>query len=51
LVIKSKRKRWAGYVARMGDRRGAYTVFVGRPEGKNQFGNLDTDGRIILKWI
>jgi len=26
--------RWAGHVARMGDRRGAYAVLVGRPEGK-----------------
>jgi len=33
-VIKSRRMRWAGHVALMGDRRGAYRVFVGRPEGK-----------------
>jgi len=38
-------------VARMGDRRGAYRVFVGRPEGKYHLENLGTDGRIILKWI
>jgi hypothetical protein len=33
-VIKSKRISWTGHVARMGDRRGAYRVLVGRPEGK-----------------
>jgi hypothetical protein len=32
-VIKSRRMRW-GHVARMGDRRGAYGILVGRPEGK-----------------
>ena len=32
-VIKSRRMRWAGNVARMG-RRGAYRVLVGKPEGK-----------------
>ena len=29
--------RCAGHVARMGDRRGAYIVLVGRPEGKRPF--------------
>ena len=29
-VIKSGRMRWEGYVARMGDRRGVYTCFVGK---------------------
>ena len=31
-VIKSKRMRWAGHVARMGDERGVYSVLVGKPE-------------------
>jgi len=34
LVYKSKRMRWAGHVARMGDWRVVYRVLVGRPEGK-----------------
>ena len=34
-VIKLRRIRWAGHVARAGDRRGAYRVLVGKPEGKN----------------
>ena len=33
-VIKSRRMRWAGHVARMGEERGAYKVLVGKPEGK-----------------
>jgi hypothetical protein len=33
-VIKSRRMRWAGHVARMGEARGVYRVLVGRPEGK-----------------
>jgi len=35
-VIKSRRMRWAGNVARMG--RGVYRVLVGKPEGKRQLG-------------
>jgi len=34
LVIKSRRMRWAGHVASMGERRGVYRVLVGKPEGK-----------------
>ena len=30
--------RWAGHVARMGERRGVYRVFVGKPEGKRPLG-------------
>ena len=37
-VIKSRRLRWAGHVARMGERTGVYRVLVGKPEGKRQFG-------------
>jgi len=33
-VIKSRRMRWAGHVARMSEERGAYRVLVGKPEGK-----------------
>jgi hypothetical protein len=34
-VIKSRRLRWAGYVARMGEHRGAYRDLVGKSEGRN----------------
>ena len=37
-VIKSRRMRWAGHVARMGERIGVYRVLVGRPEGKRPLG-------------
>ena len=35
----------------MGKRRVLYTVFVGKPEGKNYLGDPGVDGRIILRWI
>ena len=31
-VMKSGRRRWAGHVARMGERRGLYRVLVGKPD-------------------
>jgi len=38
LVIKSKRMRWAGNVARMGEGRGMYRILVGKPDGKRPLG-------------
>jgi hypothetical protein len=35
--IKSRRMRWAGHVARMGEGRNVYRVLVGKPEGKRPF--------------
>jgi hypothetical protein len=43
-VIKSRRLRWAGLVARMRDRRGAYRVLVGKPKGRKPL------GRPRLRW-
>jgi hypothetical protein len=37
-VIKSRRTRWAGHVARMGEGRGVYKVLVGRSEDKRPLG-------------
>ncbi|KAJ4443833.1 hypothetical protein ANN_05620 [Periplaneta americana] len=37
--IKSRRLRWAGHVARVGESRNAYRVLVGRPEGKRPLGS------------
>ena len=37
-VIKSRRMRWAGHVARMGERRGVYRILVGNPEEKSPLG-------------
>ena len=48
--IKSRRLRWAGHVARMGETRNAYRV-LGDLREKDIWGGLNVDGRIILKWI
>ena len=50
-VIKSRRLRWAGHVARMEEGRGVHKVLVGKAEGKNDWGDQDVDGSIILRWI
>jgi hypothetical protein len=34
-IIKSRRIRWAGHVARMGEKRNTYRILVGKPEGKS----------------
>jgi hypothetical protein len=36
--VKSRRMRWAGHVARMGDERKVYKVLMGKPEGKRPLG-------------
>ena len=37
-VVKSRRMRWAGHVARVGEERGVHRVLVGKPEGKRSLG-------------
>jgi len=37
-VVKSRRMRWAGHAARMGEGRGVHRVLVGKPEGKRPLG-------------
>ena len=37
-VIKSRRMRWAGHVARTGEGKGVYRILVGKPEGKRSLG-------------
>jgi hypothetical protein len=37
-IIKSRRMRWAGHVARMGEQRNVYRLLVGKPEGKRPIG-------------
>ena len=44
-VIKSRRMRWAGDVARMGEVRGVYRVLVRKPEGKRPL------GRSRRRWV
>jgi hypothetical protein len=37
-MIKLRRMRWAGHVARMGEKRNAYRILMGKPEGKRPIG-------------
>ena len=41
----------SGHVARMGEGRGAYRFFVGKPEGKSHLKDPAVGGSIVLKWI
>jgi len=62
-VIKLRRIRWEGHVARMGERRGVYRVLVGNHEGKRPFGrhrrrwednikmDLQEAGYGVMGWI
>jgi hypothetical protein len=43
--IKSRRMRWAGYVTRMGEKRNAYRLLVGKPEG------IKPLGRPRRRWV
>jgi hypothetical protein len=44
-IIKSRRLRWTGHVARMGEKRNVYRLLVGKPEGKRPL------GRSRRRWI
>jgi hypothetical protein len=48
--FRSRRMRWAGHVARMGEERRVYRVLVGKPEGKNHLKDQGVDGRMGSKW-
>jgi hypothetical protein len=37
-MVKSVRMKWAGHVARMGEKKNAYRILVGKPEGKRPLG-------------
>jgi hypothetical protein len=37
-VTKSRRMRWAGHATRMGEKRNAYRILVGKPEGQRPLG-------------
>ena len=62
-VIKSRRMRWAGHVAHMGEERGVYRVLVGKPEARRSLGrprrrwadnirtNLQEVGCGYMDWI
>jgi len=48
-VIKSRRIKWEGHVARMGERRSAYRILVGKPEGKKPLGKPRHSLEFIIK--
>jgi len=50
-VIKSRRMRWAGHVARMGEERGCIGPCWENWRVGDQWGDLGVDGWIILGWI
>jgi hypothetical protein len=56
-IMKSRRMRWAGYVARMEEeeeekkKRNSYRLLAGKPEGKRPLGRPNVGGWIILGWI
>ena len=50
-VIKSRRMRWTGYIARMSERRGVYRVLVRNLRERDHLEDQGVDGRIILRWI
>jgi hypothetical protein len=50
-MIKSGRMRWTGHTTGMGAKWNACRALVRKSEGKRPLGDLDIDGRIILKLI
>jgi hypothetical protein len=62
-IIKSRRMRWAGHVAQIGEKRNVYRLLVGKPEGKRPLGrprrrwidNIKIDlleiGLSVVDWI
>jgi hypothetical protein len=56
-MIKARRIRWAGHIARMGETRNAYRILVGKPEGKRPVGRrghrweCNTNGGLASLWI
>jgi hypothetical protein len=49
-MIKSRRMRWVGHVARMGERRGVSGFWLGDPNVRGHWKDLGVGRRIILRW-
>ena len=50
-IIKSRRMRWAGRVARMGERKVLYRFWWENLRERDHLGDPGIDGMIILRWI
>jgi hypothetical protein len=50
-MIKSRRMRWAGHVARIRKKRNAYRILVGKPEGKRSLRTSRRRWADNIKWI
>jgi hypothetical protein len=50
-IIKLRRIRWAGHVAGIGEKRNAYKLLVGKPEGKRPLGRRRRRWSVILRGI
>ena len=50
-VIKSRRMRWAGHVARIGEGRTVYRLLVGKPEGRRPPGRPRRRWEDNIRWI
>jgi hypothetical protein len=50
-VIKSRKMRLKGHVARIGEGRGDYRILVRKPQEKNHLEVPGVDDRMILRWI
>jgi hypothetical protein len=48
-VIKSRRMRWVGHIARMGKRSGVYRILVGSPEGNRPIGRHNRKWEVNIK--
>ena len=49
-VIKSRKMRWAGHVARMGEERGHIGSWRGNRRERDHWGDLSVDRWILLRW-
>jgi hypothetical protein len=50
-MIKSRRMRWAGHVARMRETNNVYRILVAKPEERDHWEDQDVGGWTISKWI
>jgi hypothetical protein len=54
-VINPRRMRWVEHVARVGEIRIIYRIFVGNPEGRDHLEDIDLDWKVLVrilhKWV